>query len=331
MSAPRRLIVGSAGGTNAFGAIRSVRDRYSDRVFVVAIDANAREHVAATVLADAFVQVPPARSPEFIVALRDLAHSYPGACYLPLHDEEIVIAARLAAEGRFPAGLALIAASYEVVRVCWDKWETHRWLMARGLPSPETALATPAALDRMRQPVLLKPREGTGGENFLQVRSASELADVDPSEWMLQELLQTPQVTVEGFLARRGDFFRGVTREFLERKQKGPTRKARVYDDPELTGIAERLAREMPLFGAFNFEAMRDSAGAWRIIDLHPRLSAGTRMCAAVGVDIAAADLADFWGENVTGILPPLDGVYYVARQYEEYVTSRPQPTARPT
>ena len=332
MTASRRLIVGAAGSSNAFGTIRSVRDRYGDGVFVVAIDTHPREFVAASTLADAFVQVPLARTPDFAATLRDLAHSYPGSWYLPIHDEEILAATRLAAEGRFPSDLVLMAAPHEVVRLCWDKWETHRWLTARGLPSPETALATPAALEKMRHPVLLKPREGTGGANFPQVRSKAGLSNLDGDRWLLQEILEEAhEVTVEGFLGRRGEIFRCVTREFLELKRGPPIRRARLYHDPELSALAERLARELALFGAFNFEAMRDRRGDWRIIDVHPRVSAGTRMCAAVGIDIAAADVADFWGEDVREILPPLDGEYYVARQYEEYVTRRPPAGERPT
>ena len=327
MTASRRLIVGAAGSANAFGTIRSVRDRYGDRVFVVAIDTHPRELVAASTLADAFVQVPPARTPDFAPALRDLAHAYPGSCYLPIHDEEILTATRLAADGRFPSDLELLASPYGVVRLCWDKWETHRWLTTRGLPSPETALATPAALEAMRHPVLLKPREGTGGANFPRVRAKAELRDLDGDRWLLQEILEEAhEVTVEGFLDRRGEIFRCVSREFLELKRGPPIRRARLYHDPELAALAERLARELPLSGAFNFEAMRDRAGDWRIIDVHPRVSAGTRMCAAVGIDIAAASLADFWGEDVSDILGPLNGEYYVARQYEEYVTRGSRP-----
>src|SRR5262249_33925201 len=77
MASPRRLIVGSAGGTNAFGTIRSVRDRYGDAVFVIASDTNPRELVAASALSDAFVQMPPARAPQFPEALGNLAAAYP--------------------------------------------------------------------------------------------------------------------------------------------------------------------------------------------------------------------------------------------------------------
>jgi carbamoyl-phosphate synthase large subunit len=321
---PRRLIVGSAGGTPSFGVIRSVRERYGDRVFLVAIDTHRRELVAATALTDAFVQVPPARSPKFPDALRDLARSYPGSSYLPMHDEEILVAARMAAEGRFPNDLELIAVPYETVRLCWDKWETHRWLLARGFPSPETCLATPAALETMRHPVLLKPREGTAGKNFRTIQAASDLAGVDPDRWMLQEVLQEPEVSIVGILGRRGDFFRCLAREYIEFRQGSPSMKGRIYDDPLLTDLAERLVRALPILGAFFFEVMRDRAGEWRIIDVHPRVGAGTRMLAAVGVNVGAANIGDFWGEDVSELLPPLAGEYYVMRQYEEYVTRRP-------
>src|SRR5689334_9523091 len=103
----RRLIVGTAGSAVAFGAIRSVRAHYGDRVFIIAMDTNRREMVAASVLADAFVQVPLARSAEFPEALHKISASYPGSYYLPVHDDELENSARLAAEGRFPSGLEL--------------------------------------------------------------------------------------------------------------------------------------------------------------------------------------------------------------------------------
>jgi len=97
----------------------------------------------------------------------------------------------------------------------------------------------------------------------------------------------------------------------------------RIFDDRSLASIAERLARELQLFGASNFEVLRDSAGRWRIIDVNPRVGASARMIAAVGLDFAAANLADFWGEPTDTALPPLEGEHYVVRQFANYVTSR--------
>lgn len=324
MSERRRLIVGSAGGANAFGTIRSVRDRYGDRVFVVAIDTHPRELVAASAVADAFVQVPLARAPNFLQALSDIAASYPGSHYLPLHDEEIGVAAGLAAEGRLPHGLELIAPPFDVVRRCNDKWEMHRWLTAKGLPSPKTALATAAALAEMRLPVIVKPRGGTGGVGVRSINDALELKGTDPGEWLLQETLQMPAVAINMFLSRNGRVFRSVCRVSLEMRG-GVPMKSHIFDDPALAGLAESLARTLPLFGASNFEVMRDMGGNWRITDVNPRVGAATRMCATVGMDFAAANLADLWGEDTESLLRPVSGEYYVVRQYEEYVTSGPR------
>ena len=82
------------------------------------------------------------------------------------------------------------------------------------------------------------------------------------------------------------------------------------------------MARELRLFGASNFELLRDTAGRWRIIDVNARVGASARMIAAVGLDFAATNLADFWGEPTETLLSPLKGEHYVVRQFTNYVTS---------
>jgi carbamoyl-phosphate synthase large subunit len=320
----RRLIVGTAGSAISFGTIRSVREHYGDSVFVIATDTNPRELVAASVLADAFIRVPPARAPEFPAALRELAASYPGSAYLPLHDEEIAVAARLAADGNLPASLDLIAPTHDVVRLCADKWLMHRWLGAHGLPSPETAPATPAALEEMQRPAILKPREGYASRGVRLVREAKDIAGLDPDLWLLQERLPGPEVAIDLFLSRDASTFRCIGREILERKS--ITMKARVFHDADLTEIAEPLARRLPFYGAFLFQVMRGADSRWRIIDVNPRIGSSTRMSAALGLDFAAANLADYWGEPTDTLLRPPKGEHYVVRQYVDYVTSGPPP-----
>jgi carbamoylphosphate synthase large subunit len=323
MSHPsRRIIVGAAGSANCFGTIQSVRDHFGDSVFVVAIDTNRREFAAASLLADAFVQMPIARSPEFPEALHRLAASYPSSCYLPLHDEEIEAAARLAAEGRLPAGLELIAPPYEMVRLCSDKWKMHHWLRANGLCSPETAPATPAAFRRREHPAILKPREGTGSRGVRLIDDEAALVDIDGSQWLVQEQLKGPEIAVDVFLSRRTGAFICACREYIEVRAT-VAMKVRILHDPSLAETAENLARRLPLYGAFVFQVMRDAASRWKIIDVNPRVGSGTRMCAAVGLDFAAANLADFWGDPTEPMLQALDGEHYVVRQYADYVTSR--------
>jgi carbamoyl-phosphate synthase large subunit len=317
----RRLIVGSAGSAISFDTIQAVRNRYGHSVFVIAIDINPRELVAASVLADAFLRVPPARSPEFPEALRAIAATYPGACYLPVHDEEIATAARLAVEGNLPPGLELIAPPVDTVRMCSDKWAMHQWLRANGMPSPETALANPGAIEAMRPPMILKPREGTGGRGVRLVHDKSELAGLDPNRWLIQERLDMPEVGIDAFLSRSADTFYCVCREYIETRAGEPF-KTRVFEDLALGKIAERLARGLPIFGAFFFQVMQNSRSGWQITDVHPRLGSAPDMSAALGLDFFAANLADFWGEPTEGLLPPLTGEHFVVRQYASLLTS---------
>ena len=321
----RRLIVGSAGSTGSFGVVKGVRQWYGDSVFVIAIDTNLRERVTASLFADAFVQVPLARSPEFIDALARLAEAYPGSSYLPMHDEEIEVAARLASEGDLPPGLDLIAPPYEVVRLCNDKWRMHQWLKANGLPTPETVLATPEAIATVPLPTVLKPRIGTGSQGVRLMRARSELTGLAPEAWLLQELLRYPEMNVEVFRSRTTGTFHSACRVFLgtiasfASAGHGPWR---VFRDPAVEVLAEDLTRRLPMFGTFFFQALSDSSSRWMITDVNPR--AARRMSAAVGVDFTMANLADFWGEPTDRMIKPIAGEYIVAREYTDYVLSAP-------
>jgi hypothetical protein len=141
-----------------------------------------------------------------------------------------------------------------------------------------------------------------------------------PSDWLLQEPLQRPEVAIDVFQSRKGETFRCICREYLERRATVAT-KVRIFHEPALAAVAARLAQELPLSGAFMFQVMRDAGQAWRIIDVNPRIGSGTRMSAAVGLDFAAANLADLWGDPVEESLTPLAGEHFVVRQYEDYVT----------
>ena len=210
----RQLIVGSAGSSATFDLVKGMRERYGAAAFLVAIDTNPRERVAASRLSDTFVKVPLARSPEFVEALAGLAAAYPGSCYLPMHDEEIEVAARLVSEGNLPPGLRLIAPSYDVVRRCNDKWSMHHWLRTNGFQTAKTVLATPETIETVELPAVLKPRVGTGSQGVRLIRERSQLAGLAPEAWLLQECLQHPEVGVVAFLGRATGAFHSACHQF---------------------------------------------------------------------------------------------------------------------
>jgi len=322
----RRLIIGSAGGHNSFATVKALRQWYGDSVFIIAIDINPRERVTASLFSDAFIQVPPARSPEFGEALARLAETYPGSAYLPMHDEEIAVAARLASKGNLPAGVELIAPSYDVVRLCLDKWRMHQWLKANELPTPETVLVTPEAIAAVQLPTVLKPRIGTGSRGVRLIRERSELAGLASEAWLLQEFLQHPELQCTSFLSRHTGahhsachMFMGSRAGFLPAGH-GPWR---VFRDPVVEAHAEQLARRLPIFGSFFFQNLSDGSSRWLITDINPRAPAG-RFTAAAVADFTMANLADFWGEPFDRMLQSIEGEYAIGREFIEYVVAAP-------
>ena len=81
---------------------------------------------------------------------------------------------------------------------------------------------------------------------------------------------------------RAGGPVQAVCRERLEVKA-GVCTKARVFTDPQIGDLAERLGAGLGLEGAFCFQVMRDAARGWVVTDVNARHGAGSRMSAAVG------------------------------------------------
>jgi carbamoyl-phosphate synthase large subunit len=317
---PRVLWIGAAGTATAFGLLRSARDAWGQAVRVVAADTNPRRLVAAAALADEFEQVPPVAAESFADHLVDTLARHGTDTYAPILDAEIVVAARLREEGRLPAGLVTLAPSAEVAGLCLDKLEMAQWLEREGLPSPPTAPAADARWDPAG--VVVKPRTGFGSTGVAVVDHEDDLTralERAGGDAIVQRRCEGPEVTVDAF--RGGDGrSRAVCRERVEVKA-GVSTKARVFDDPEIEQLARALAEGLDLRGASCFQLMRaPGGGRWEVTDVNPRPGAGTRLSAALGVDVLAATLADAWGLDPSPFLPPLAGEGWVVRAYRELV-----------
>jgi carbamoylphosphate synthase large subunit len=276
--------------------------------------------VAAAALADEFEQVPAVADEAFPDHVAEALARHGADTYAPILDAEIVAAARLRDEGRLPPGLVTLAPSAEVAALCLDKLEMARWLEREGLPTPPTDAAPTARWDPAG--VVVKPRTGFGSAGVAVVDEEDDLAravERAGGDAIVQRRCEGPEVTVDAFRGR-DDRIRAVCRERVEVKA-GVSTKARVFDDPEIEELARALAEGLDLRGASCFQLMRaPGRGRWEVTDVNPRPGAGTRLSAALGVDVLAATLADAWGLDPSPFLPPLAGDGWVVRAYQELV-----------
>ena len=316
----RIIWVGAAGSTTGFGIIRSLSAAFGERVRLIGADTNPPHLVAASVFAHASEQVPPAAAPDFLARLLERWEAHGVDTYIPVHDGEILAAARAREQGLLPAGVAVLAPSLRAVSQCNDKIATCAALRSAGIVTPDTVLLGEA---QWREGGWLrKQRSGVGSIGVQLLRTPAELAAAQQAggDYVVQTPCLSGETTIDTFKSRHSGYFRAVARERLEIKA-GVCSKARLYPDPELAALAEAVADAMELRGAFNVQVMRDSAGRWSVIDVNPRTGGATSMCNLLGIQFAAANAADLWGEPVEHLLPALAGERHVVRQPTDFLT----------
>ena len=126
--------LGAAGTATAHGLLRSIRRHWGVRVSVVAADSSPWWLVAASRLADTTEQTPMVSDPGFLEFMVDALRRLHVDIYVPILDEEILVAAELREARRLPEGLKVWAPRAEVSDICLDKLRAAEWLKARGLP-----------------------------------------------------------------------------------------------------------------------------------------------------------------------------------------------------
>lgn len=314
------VLLGTAGTGTTWGIATSLRERWGQELRLVATDMLPRHLVATSALAERFVQVPEVADERFEELLLGLIDEESINTYVPTFDAEIVLAARLREQGALP-GVRVLAPPLWAAETCWDKRAADRWLDSAGFPAPETI---PFILDAWRDAgAIVKPRRGVGSVGVERVdgqeRWAAWCARDDLDDWIAQEIIEGPEVTLDCFRATHGSATRVLCRERVEVKS-GVCTKARIFDDPELAGLGAAIGSELALGGVYCLQAMRHPERGWLVTDVNPRPGAGTRLSAAIGVLFHAAWFADAWGGPTDHLLPALEHEHWVVRQYREVV-----------
>jgi carbamoylphosphate synthase large subunit len=313
-------MLGTAGTGTSWGVAASLRERWYDQLHIVATDMLPQRLVATSALAERFVQVPAVEDYRFQEILLSLIAEEAIDTYVPTFDAEIVLAARLREQGAVD-GVRVLAPPLWAAETCWDKVRASRWLTEAGFPSPEMVPFSGGAW--RPSGVVVKPRRGVGSVGVARIGDRHEwsawCARDDLDEWIAQELIDGPEITLDCFRSTWTSQSRVVCRERVEVKS-GVCTKARIFDDPQLAAMATGIGAGLELGGVYCLQVMRAPDRGWLVTDINPRPGAGTRLSAAIGVLFHAAWLADAWGAPTSHLLPALERDHWVVRQYREVV-----------
>ena len=313
----RTILLGGGGTGTSFAIATRIRANWGNRVKIIVTDVFDSELVTSSIISDKFFKVPFANTSDFEDALIEIILKEKIDVYIPVLNDEIVVAWRLMSDPRFKD---IDFWSSEVHASCIDKSYSQNWLRINGIPVP--AIYSFENVLEEKGSYIIKPRSGSGGRG-VSIMSWIELLNL-PDEIkdgiLVQEICEKPEVTVDSFFDCDANIGYSYARERLEVKA-GVCTKARLFFDKELDAIAKKIGQALRQRGTICFQLMKNQSG-WVVTDFNLRSGAGTAMTCAAGYDVLSAAYACRIGEDYSKFVSQMkiNEVHFITRQYSEFV-----------
>lgn len=313
----KRNILISAGGTaTAWHLANLIKTEFKEYFNLFVCDINPNYLVPASTLCDKFIQVPPIKSDGYKQTMIHLFKKFNVDIFVPLIDFDVY---------EFPCDdplLKEIGVDSTGVHLHSSKKLSNKKILSYFLK--ENRINVPILYNTLAEieeadadEFLIKPVAGFGSRG-IRITSKSGAGEyIGNEDVLIQELCKGPEVTVEVFNSE--GVIQSICRERIEVKS-GVCTKTRLWFDLELHKIAVKLCNIIKLPIAFCFQVMKNSSGEWAVIDVNPRLGAGTALASACGWSLASAALVR-WGKLEKDALKYLDsisGEKFVTRVYKE-------------
>jgi predicted ATP-grasp superfamily ATP-dependent carboligase len=299
----------TAAGTGTGYAYALAQSRWFPQVALFTADTNPAELVSASLFSRQHLVLPGSDSADYFERLESALQAHAIDAYVPLIDSEVAAAA--ARRGQLSARVACNGVDFCSAALAKSRYDD--WLDVDGVLTPRLleAHALPAS-----GRVVAKRDGGFGGRATRVLDDAGQAAPFLLEGWSFYEHIDGSEFTVDCF-PWDGHVLTSV-RQRLEVKS-GVCSKARIVRDPVLDKLATFFVARFSLSEPFCFQT-RLAGGVHYLIDINPRLGAGTAMSALNGTDFFAAHLAVLSGEDPQRFLRPRFRECVVTRQYTEYL-----------
>jgi carbamoyl-phosphate synthase large subunit len=200
--------------------------------------------------------------PAYVPFLQEVVAEHDVKAVVPLTDLDIHVLAA--------ADLPAFVPPADVCADMYDKFRCHERLLALGLPSPPTVLPGEAPSS---YPVIVKPRKGSGARSIHLARDEREMRffiDYVDEPVMVQRFMDGPEFSIDVLCDLDGRCLQAIPRSMLESRG-GESIKGQVLDDPELAGLARRVAEALRFRGPGTIQVFRDPEIGLGITDVNPR------------------------------------------------------------
>lgn len=299
-------------GVGSPASISTIKSLQKEGVRVVGID--VQQDAVGFYFCDVSYQVPMAEDPHYIKRVLEICEMEKVNAILPAVDEELVALTKHR-DSFEEKDIFLIAPSYEVAKICFDKWLTYKFFVQHGFQTPKTIDAFDADLDTITFPQIIKPRCGRGSKGIYYVSSFQELGFFRNrvNSPLLQEYLDGKEHTIDILSDLEGRILTVVPRERIKAIN-GISNKGRTVYNKEMIEHAKKIAMELKLIGPSNIQCFLSANGDIKFTEINPRLAGSIALSEAAGAKIIHNLVKLLKGEKVEV------GVSDKCEQFEEGV-----------
>lgn len=300
MTEQAHLLFSGAGGAGTLTILKEFRKL--GRYRLLAVDSSP--YAEGLRWADESCVVPRATDPTYLSAMLQLIRDKRIDVFIPLIDEELLLAWDI--QARVSRNLQIAAPAPAFIRLALDKLEMARAFRQRGLPAPETRsladVVRDAAWDAF--PAIVKPRQGRGSRGVVVLpdrealnRRVAALSEEEAHQYVIQAHIAGVEYTVSAVVSGAGDLLAVVPKEVIEKR--GITKVAVTRRNVAITDLCQRIQREFSANGPFNVQLMLTPEGHPMVFEVNPRFSTTVSLTMAAGVNEVDMVIRDRLGERV--------------------------------
>ncbi len=285
---------------------------------VVGCDIYDEKLIADAKNVDVFYQIPGAVSDDYIDRLLGICRMENISYILPLTDVEIDV---INAHRKVFEDYTLCFSDEDTILLCRDKFKLYQHLQENGI---KELIKTGDIRDihLFSYPYIIKPRDGRSSLGVKVICDDIDInyikTKVDISEYIVQPKICGDVVCVDVVCDDVNTVC--ISRSELLRTYNGAGLSVQIFKDESLQELCLRIAKVLGVRGCVNFEFIRDNYGKYHFLECNPRFSGGIEFSNIAGYNCVENHMNYF----MHGLIKHHTTIseIYVARKYEEYITS---------
>lgn len=301
----KNLLITAAGTGTAFSYTSAIAQNF-DCINLYTADTNKEEFVTASLFANKHLTLQSIYTNNFYLQIENIILKENIKYYIPLIDEEIVNAYK------YPVLQKAIAANHLIF--CQGCTEKSNYSIAfNGI---EIRFPKIIKRENIYDDVEYIAKKNYGfGSRGTKIITSKDIATLE-SDYIIYEKINGTEYTIDCFPTETFTFT--SIRKRIEVKN-GVCTKALIIRNEQLEASAEAIVRKYQLTHPFCFQVI-ESSHHFYLIDVNPRLGAGTAMSSINGMDFFSAHLAKLLDKDPIKYLNRFHDSCIVTRQYSNYL-----------